>query len=83
MPLTRLYRARKKTVGSKQTLKAIQRGQAKVVYLALNAEKKVTDPIQEACLMKKVPVVQVETMLMLGRACGIEVGCASAAIIED
>lgn len=83
MPLTRLQQARKKTAGSKQTLKAVQRGQAKVVYVAQNAERHVIAPIVQACMSKHVPVVEVDTMSNLGKACNIEVGCASAAVIED
>ncbi|MBE3585264.1 L7Ae/L30e/S12e/Gadd45 family ribosomal protein [Desulfofundulus thermocisternus] len=83
MPLARLSNARKKMVGSKQTMKAINRGQAKVVYVAKNAERHVIDPIIQACHAKNIPLVEVETMSQLGRACHIEVGCASAAVIED
>jgi len=81
--LERLVKARRKTVGSKQTLKAIQRGQAKVVYVARNAEPHVTGPVLEACRTQKVPVIEVPTMRELGRACGIAVNCASAAITEE
>ncbi|MFZ5596982.1 MAG: ribosomal L7Ae/L30e/S12e/Gadd45 family protein [Bacillota bacterium] len=83
MSLERLSRAHKKTVGSKQTLKAIEHDQAKVVYVARNAERHVTDPIIRACSAKSVPVIMVESMQALGKACGIEVGCASTAIVEE
>lgn len=83
MPLARLAAARKKTVGSKQTLKAIQRGEAKVVYLALDAEKHVTEPLRQACRRGNVLIIEVDSMRILGKTCGINVGCASAAIIED
>lgn len=83
MSLERLSRARNKVVGTKQTLKAINRNQAKMVYLAGNAERHVTDPIIQACSGKSVPVTHVDTMQALGKACGIEVGCAAAALVED
>ena len=83
MPLVRLASAKKKTVGSKQTMKAIQRGQAKVVYVAVNAERHVIDPIIQACREKNIPLVEVESMAKLGKICNIDVGCASAAVIED
>lgn len=82
MPLTQLQRARKKTVGSKQTLKVAQRGLAKVVFIARDAEKQVTQAIAHCCLSQNIPVVEVETMRILGKICGIEVGCAAAAILE-
>ncbi|MEW6425752.1 MAG: ribosomal L7Ae/L30e/S12e/Gadd45 family protein [Bacillota bacterium] len=83
MPLARLSAARRKTVGSKQTLKAIQRGEAKAVYLARDAEKHVTEPLRQACIDNNIAVVEVDSMRILGKTCGINVGCASAAIIED
>lgn len=83
MVYARLQAARKRMVGSKQTLKAIHRGHAKVVYVAANADKHVVDPIVQACSEKGVEVVQVDHVKTLGRACGIEVGCASAVIIDD
>ncbi|KJS01928.1 MAG: 50S ribosomal protein L7Ae/L30e/S12e/Gadd45 [Peptococcaceae bacterium BRH_c4a] len=83
MSLERLSKARKKTIGTKQTLKAINHNQARVVYVAKNADRNVTEPIIQACLVRSVPVVTVESMQVLGKACGIEVGCASTAIVEE
>jgi len=83
LPLMRLQNARKKIMGSKQTLKAVQRGQVKVVYIAADAEKRVTEPIEQACKDNDIIIIEVDSMRNLGRTCGIYVGCASAAIIED
>lgn len=78
----RLLSSRKKTVGAKQTLKALERGQAKTVYVAKDADRFVVEPIIQLCSEKGVPIIQVDTMQLLGKACRIEVGCAVAAIIE-
>ncbi len=83
MSLERLSKARKKTIGTKQTLKAINHNQALVVYVAKNADRHVTEPIIQACRARLVPLVMVESMQVLGKACGIEVGCASTAIVEE
>ena len=83
MSYQRLQAAREKTVGSKQTVKALKKELAKLVFVAENADKHVIDPILAACREKKVPVVKVDSMKNLGRACGIKVECASAAIIEE
>jgi len=83
MAYERLLSARKKTVGAKQTLKAIERGQAKVVYTAQNADRHVVEPILQMCISRGIQVIQVDSMQELGRACGIEVGCSSAAVIEE
>ncbi len=78
----RLQAAREKTVGSKQTLKALKKGIAQLVFVAENADKHVIEPILAACREKNVPVIKVDSLKTLGKACGIKVGCASAAIIE-
>jgi len=83
VPLSRITAARKKTVGSRQTLKAIQRGQARVVFVALDADRRVIDPIITACRTQGIPLVEVPSMRELGKACGILVNCASAAVTED
>jgi large subunit ribosomal protein L7A len=79
----RIATARRKTAGSRQTLKAIQKGQARIVFVALDADRWVIDPIIQACQAKGTPLVEVGSMWELGRACGIVVDCASAAITEE
>ncbi|GAW94396.1 L7Ae/L30e/S12e/Gadd45 family ribosomal protein [Calderihabitans maritimus] len=83
MPFERLRKARKKTVGTKQTTKAVQKGLAKVVYIAEDADSHVVDPLIALCQEKGTEIIRVSSMAELGQACGIEVGAASAAIIED
>ncbi|MCL4439384.1 ribosomal protein [Desulforamulus profundi] len=82
MSLEPLKSARKRTVGAKQTIKAVEKSQAKEVYWASDAEARVVDPILRICSSKNIPTVKVESMKDLGRACNIEVGCAIAAITE-
>jgi len=82
MPLTGLQSARKKSVGAKQTIKAIDKGLAKTVFLAGDAEARVTGPVADLCRQKGVAVVTVDSMKNLGKACNIEVGCAVAALLE-
>lgn len=78
----RLKAARRKTVGTKQTLKAVERGQAQVVFLAQDADERVLQELAELCRGKGIEIIYVESMTALGKACGIQVGAASAAIIE-
>lgn len=83
MPISGLESASKKTIGTKQTLKALEKGLAKKVFIASDAEQHVTKPLLHLCEEKGVPVIMVDTMKNLGKACGIDVGCASAALIEE
>ncbi len=82
VPASSLATARKKTVGTKQTLKALEKGLARTVFVALDAEQHVIRPLIQICHDKNIPVVQIDFMKDLGKACGIEVGCAAAAVIE-
>ncbi len=70
-----------KTVGIKQTRKAIRQGSAEVVFVARDADKKILDEIEELCATAGIKVVYAETKRSLGKACGIEVGAAAAAVI--
>ncbi len=73
---------RDKIVGIKQLKKALAAGQAAKVFLAQDADPKLTAPITETCRSGGVPVEEVPTMAELGRACGIEVGAAVAALLK-
>ena len=81
--LGKLRAAKKKTVGTKQTLKAVSKGIAKVVFIADDAEEHVIRGLVKACAESGVEVVRVDTMVALGEACGIEIGAAAAAITEE
>ena len=73
---------RPKVVGVKQTKRALCDGRAVLVYLAQDADPRVTGPIETLCGEKGVPVEQVASMKELGSACGIAVGSAVAALLE-
>ncbi len=82
MSLERLKAARKKSIGSKQTAKAIEKGTAKAVYVARDAEEHVVRDVLRVAQAQGVELTYVESMVLLGKACGIEVGAATAAIID-
>ena len=72
----------KAVVGAKQLRKALQKGIARHVYLAENADPAITDPIEAMCREQDVRYTWVRSMTDLGRACGIEVGAAAAAAVD-
>ena len=73
---------KKMVVGAKQLRKALVNGRATRVYLAGNADPAITGPIEDLCREKNIHVTWVRSMDDLGRACGIEVGAAAAAVID-
>lgn len=82
MTLDDLMQAEKRTVGVKQTEKAVTKGTVLKVYVAKDADERVTEKLVELCEEKAVAVVEVETMHELGKACGIHVKAAAAAILN-
>lgn len=81
--LDKLKEAPQKTIGTKQTLKAIDKEQTCLVFIAEDAEEHVVSDLKELCLKKGIKVVSIKTMKELGDACGIQVGAASAAILNQ
>lgn len=74
--------SRNKIVGIKQLRKALRDGTAAKVFVAEDADPKLTGPISESCRESGVPLETVPTMEELGKACGIEVGAAAAALLK-
>jgi len=74
--------APRKTVGLKQTQHALEKGQVRCVYVAKDADAHVLRPISDWCDEHHVERIEVPTMKELGKACGIEVGTAVAAILD-
>lgn len=72
----------KKVIGVKQVTKAVSKGLADSVFVAVDADKRVIQPLVELCDRKGVAVQEVATMAELGQACLIEVGAAAAAIVK-
>lgn len=83
MPYEKIAKARQKTVGAKQTMKAVEKGLAQFVYIAKDADRHIIEPIVKTCESKNIPFAKVDSMKSLGKACGIDVRCAIAAIVEE
>ena len=73
---------RKVVVGAKQLKKAVAAGRVRCVFLAENADPAITEPLAELCGEWNIQIAWVHSMAELGRACGIEVGAAAAAVVN-
>jgi len=80
MSYEKVERAKELTIGINQTLKAVENNLVNEVFIAEDADKRLTGKIALLCKEKGVPVIYVDSMRRLGKACGIEVGAATAAI---
>ena len=83
MSLDALKTAGAKVVGVKQTARALQKKNASTVYIAVDAEERITAPIKAECEKQDVPCITVENMQALGKACGIHAGASAAAILTN
>ena len=81
--LERLRSAEARAVGTNQTTKAITRGRAQVVYIAKDADRRVVEGVVAAAKGVSLEIVEVDSMREIGRACGIAVGAAAAAILKS
>ncbi|MGQ4833508.1 MAG: 50S ribosomal protein L7Ae [Candidatus Asgardarchaeia archaeon] len=69
--------------GTNETTKAVERGLAKLVYIAEDVEPpEIVAHLPLLCEEKKVPYIYIPSKKQLGEACGIEVSAASAAIVD-
>lgn len=71
-----------KVIGLKQTVKYIKNGQGKCLYVAKDANAKLTAPIVDLAKNNSIEVNYVDTLRELGRLCGIEVGAAVALVLK-
>lgn len=69
-------------IGTKQTVRAVELGEASEVYVAMDADQRMIAKITSLCVKSDVKITEVETMRELGKACGIEVGAAMVAVLK-
>lgn len=82
MSYDKVNNAKTLLIGAKQTKKAIQQGKALEVVIAADADEQMKQSLVQLCRNHGVAVIHVDSMNELGKACGIDVGAATAAILE-
>jgi large subunit ribosomal protein L7Ae len=69
--------------GTNETTKIIERGMAKLVLISEDiTPEEIAMHLPPLCEEKGIPYVYVKSQRDLGAACGINKGCASAAIVD-
>lgn len=71
-----------KAIGIKQTIKAVENNTARMVFIARDADEKVVGSLKELCLSNAVELEYAESMRLLGKACGIEVGASAVCLFK-
>src|SRR5699024_9301606 len=67
-------------IGTKQTIKAMKNGDVQEVFIAADADARVTEKVIEVAQQLNIPSAEVDSKKKLGKACGIEVDAATVAI---
>ena len=83
MSLDIIKEAKRRTVGARQTSKALNKGQLAGIFIAMDAEHRVIKPIIAAAKEKGVPIYYAESMKKLGAACEIEVDTEIAGVLKE
>ena len=78
-----LSNSRNRVVGTKQTIKALEKGEVQKVFIARDAEEKVTRPVVSLCEKSGIESYYIDSMEQLGKLCGIKVKAAVAAIKDN
>jgi large subunit ribosomal protein L7A len=82
MSYEKVLRASKIVIGTKQAVKALKDGIASELIIAADADTKVTAAIVKLAQEMNIPIIYVDSMNKLGKACGIEVGASTVVIIR-
>jgi large subunit ribosomal protein L7A len=80
---TALRRPAGRVVGAKQSLRELKLGRVAAVFVARDAEPGVVGDVVRAAVEHGVPIRYLDTKASLGRACGIQVSAACAAVLTD
>lgn len=80
MSYEKVSQAKEVFIGSKQSLKALKEKSVTEVIIADDADRRVTNKVLLAAEESGIPIIRVDSMKKLGKACGIEVGAATVAI---
>ncbi|MEX2459972.1 MAG: ribosomal L7Ae/L30e/S12e/Gadd45 family protein [Paenibacillaceae bacterium] len=83
MTYEKVKQADKISIGTKQATKVIEAGQAQEVFIAKDADLRVTSKVIALCKKMSVQVTYVDSMKLLGKVCGIEVGAAIVAVVNE
>lgn len=83
MTYEKVKQAKRLSIGTKQATKIVELGKAAEVVIAKDADPRLTAKMTSLCVKMGVEVSCVDSMKTLGKACGIDVGAAVVAIVNE
>lgn len=82
MPYEKVKQAKELRIGLKQTIKSIEQEEADEVIIAEDADPHIIAEMLRICQENHILITHVDSKRKLGKACGIEVGAATVALIR-
>lgn len=83
MSYEKVMQAKKLSVGTKEATRTVEAGKALEVFVAKDADPRITSKLVNLCKRMNVPVTYVDSMKQLGKACGIDVGASVVAAVNE
>ncbi|WP_342603735.1 50S ribosomal protein L7ae-like protein [Peribacillus sp. FSL E2-0159] len=80
MSYEKVIQAKSVIIGTKQAVRALKNNLIQEVIIADDADIYLTGRVVETAKELDVPITYVDSMRLLGKACGIDVGAATVAI---
>ena len=71
-----------KVIGIKQCKKAINNGEGKILYVAQDVDMKLLESLLELAKQNSIEVRFIDSMRILGKMCGIDVGASATIILK-
>lgn len=82
MSYEKVSQAKSIIIGTKQAVKALKTTKVLGVVVAEDADRRVINKVLLLAEEQQIPISKVDSMKKLGKACGIEVGASTVAIIN-
>jgi large subunit ribosomal protein L7A len=83
MSYDKVKQAKNVSIGTKKATRMIELGLASEVFVAKDADPRLSIRMVNLCKKMDVLVTYVDSMKLMGKACGIEVGAAVAAVVNE
>lgn len=84
MPYKRLTQVQSRIIiGTKQAIRAINNNEVSELYVADDADRQITQSVINLAKDLNIPYHHVDSKKELGKACGIEIGASTVAVIKE
>ena len=83
MSLDLIKDGKRRTVGTRETRKALEKGLLEGIFIAMDAEHRLVKPLIVAAKASGISIYYVETMKKLGAVCEVEVDTAIAGVLKQ